>query len=107
MQKCQDDCHAICDFCKYFPRGNSDPGYCSLLKKEVSRTFMCDDFCCFNVKINSDFTKLLVGLEGKWIVLSNDLFTILYVAEDLDSLTLQQINEGVVMRVPQSGSVYI
>jgi len=101
MQKCSKDCQPVCDFCRFFPRGGRlDTGYCSLNKKEVNRTFMCDDFCCMNVKQNYDFSKLLLGLEGKWVIISEDGFTVLHVTDDLDKLTVDQIHEGVIMMVP-------
>ena len=58
------------------------------------------------MEINSDFTFLYPDFENKWIVLSLDHRKVLYSANNLDELSYEQVNEGVVMKVPVSGVAY-
>ncbi len=53
-----------------------------------------------------DFTELLDGLSGKWVVLSEDKRKVLYSADSLTDL-VEDMDEGIVMMVPSSGTVYI
>ncbi len=52
-----------------------------------------------------DLTKILDGLENKWVVLSKDYKRVLAVAEKLDQLG-EKIDKGIVMRVPDPDYSY-
>jgi len=53
-----------------------------------------------------DFTEILDGLSGKWIVLSEDKKRVLHSGNNLSDL-LGEMDDGIVMMVPSSGAIYI
>lgn len=52
-----------------------------------------------------DLSEILDGLEGKWIILSEDKKHVLKSANSLSELA-ENIHEGLVMRVPYSTASY-
>lgn len=47
MKLCNEYCHPICDFCKFF---SFKKGYCFFHKTEKTPIDWCDEFYCFLIK---------------------------------------------------------
>ena len=52
-----------------------------------------------------DLTTLLDGLDGKWVVLTNNYDKVLHVGKSLDEV-LEYSGKGVVFRVEQTDGLY-
>lgn len=53
-----------------------------------------------------DLTEIIDGFSGKWIVLSEDKKRVLHSGNNLSDL-LREMDDGIVMMVPSSGTIYI
>ncbi len=56
---------------------------------------------------NTDFTELLHGLDGKWVVLSENLKHVLGVSDSLESLDETVLKDGYVFKVPRLDVAFI
>lgn len=54
---------------------------------------------------NTDFSKLLEGLDNMWVILSRDYTKVIASSDDLDKIA-EKLSEGVLLRVPDSTAVY-
>lgn len=52
-----------------------------------------------------DYTQLLSGFEGKWVVISHDQKSILKSGNDIDAIS-EYIDKGIVMLVPESEHLF-
>ncbi|MBI4427811.1 MAG: hypothetical protein HY562_01705 [Ignavibacteriales bacterium] len=52
-----------------------------------------------------DFTEILIGYEGKWVVISEDNKHVLASADTLDGLG-EKVDAGFVMKVPRFDAAY-
>ena len=52
-----------------------------------------------------DLSSLLDGLDGKWVILSEEYDKVLRVGKSLEDI-LQYVAEGIVMRVERTDQVY-
>jgi hypothetical protein len=53
-----------------------------------------------------DFTKILKGLEGKWVVISDDLKKVLKASDNIDDLD-EVATQGYIMKVPDPRIVFV
>ena len=54
-------------------------------------------------KKNTDFSKLLEGLDNKWVILSEDSTKVIASSDNLDEIA-EKLPEGVLLKVPDSHS---
>jgi hypothetical protein len=54
---------------------------------------------------NTDFSKLLKGLDNMWVILSRDNTKVIASSDDLDKIA-EKLSEGILLKVPDSKSVY-
>lgn len=54
---------------------------------------------------NTDFSKLLKGLDNMWVILSKDNTRIIASSNDLDKIA-EKLSEGVLLKVPDSTAIY-
>jgi hypothetical protein len=52
-----------------------------------------------------DLTKVLIGFEGKWIILSEDKKHVIKSGKSLLELA-ERVNDGLIMRVPETSATY-
>lgn len=53
--------------------------------------------------VNIDFSKLLEGLDNKWVILSEDSTRVIASSDNLGDIS-EKLPEGVLLKVPDSGS---
>ena len=54
---------------------------------------------------NSDFSELLVGLDNKWVIISENNDRVIAYSDDLDTIA-ERLSEGILLKVPDSHSYF-